>query len=55
VWCGLENPNVLSLSGIITLDLSFSTYVSPSAVFEYYEHGDITRVRKTHGIYGFDV
>ncbi|CAE6476934.1 unnamed protein product, partial [Rhizoctonia solani] len=44
VWCRLNNPSVLSLSGIITLSHEFNPnfYVSPSAVFDYYEHGDIT-------------
>ncbi|CAE6471267.1 unnamed protein product [Rhizoctonia solani] len=42
VWCTLNNPNILPLSGTITLSYGYNTYMSPSAVFDFYEHGDIT-------------
>ncbi|CAE6501853.1 unnamed protein product [Rhizoctonia solani] len=44
VWCRVNNPSVLSLSGTTTLSHDFNPniYISPSAVFEYYEHGDMT-------------
>ncbi|KAJ1303891.1 hypothetical protein OPQ81_008303 [Rhizoctonia solani] len=42
VWCRLNNPNILSLSGTIALGYSPNNYISPSAVFDYYEHGDLT-------------
>ncbi|KAH7333968.1 kinase-like domain-containing protein [Rhizoctonia solani] len=51
VWCRLKNPNILSLSGTITLSHNPNTYISPSAVFDYYEHGDITMLREvTEGL-----
>ncbi|KDN47685.1 hypothetical protein RSAG8_03475, partial [Rhizoctonia solani AG-8 WAC10335] len=49
VWCRLNNPNILPLSGTITLSYGYNTYISPSAVFDFYEHGDITMfIRSRH-------
>ncbi|KAJ1303889.1 hypothetical protein OPQ81_008301 [Rhizoctonia solani] len=51
VWCRLDNPRILPLSGTIMLsnDLNPNIYISPSAVFDYYEHGDITMfIRSSH-------
>ncbi|KAF8674570.1 ephrin receptor [Rhizoctonia solani] len=48
VWCYLNNPNTLPLSGIVTLDHGFNIFMSPSAIFDFYGHGDITMYIRSH-------